>query len=137
MRAAATRGSTSEAVDSMEQRSDWTSLELRKNIGVPADLQNGRVETGFDSKGLTLLTPGLLLLSINWRHSLAFQSSVAFRCDRSVGGFGDDLSLDPACVLAVNGVLQGRWHEDVAAEREQLVRADLLRSRSRSSPCAR
>ena len=34
-----------------------------KNIGVPADLQNDRVQTGFDFKGLTLLTPGLLLLS--------------------------------------------------------------------------
>ena len=34
-----------------------------KHIGVPANLQNDRVQTGFDFEGLTLLIPGLLLLS--------------------------------------------------------------------------
>jgi len=47
----------------MEQRSDSIRLELRKNIGVPADLQNGHVQPRMDSKGLTLLTPDFLLLS--------------------------------------------------------------------------
>ncbi len=36
-----------------------------KKIGVPADLQNDRAQTGFGFKDLKLLTPGLLLLSLH------------------------------------------------------------------------
>ena len=62
-------------------------------------------------------------------NAVVIQDLVGRGCGWPVRAFGDDLRFDVARITAGDHVLQGRRHEDVALDLEQLLLGDRARPR--------